>query len=367
VKDLGSTNGTFVDSVQITEAIARTGSSIRAGDTSFRISAAPVQTVEPSQRTRLGGLVGESLPMRELFAVLELASPSMATVLIQGESGTGKEVAARTIHDRSPRADKPFVIVDCSAAVEQLIESQLFGHVRGSFTGAVGDRKGAFVEGHGGTVFLDEIGELPLQAQARLLRVLEAHTVQPIGSDRPTSVDVRVVAATHRDLRSMVEEQKFRFDLFHRLAVVHVLIPPLRERLDDLPSLVRVFYEGRGVDPGPIEGEPLEQLRHHLWPGNVRELRNVLERAFVLSGSEAPRFSELKIWFDAPSAAPYEVIDWSLPYKEAKERWLAAFERRYISAVYARCDQNISRAAEHAGLSRVHVRTLLDAHDLRKK
>ncbi len=365
VRDLQSTNGTFVDALRVNEALVPFSASIRCGDTTIKLSAEPPPTVAPSARTRFGGLVGESLVMREVFAVLELASPTEATLLVQGESGTGKELAARAIHDHSLRAQGPFVVVDCSAASEPLIDSQLFGHKRGAFTGAVADRKGAFAEAKGGTVVLDEIGEMALGAQARLLRALEARTVQPLGSDHPVGVDVRVIAATHRDLYAMVEAKTFRFDLFHRLAVVHVLIPPLRERLEDLVCLVRHFYEGRGIDPGPVEGENLERLRGHAFPGNVRELRNVLERAWVLAGKGAP-FKDLSLWLAAEAVSPFEVVDTSLPFKEAKERWVAAFERRYLSALWARFEGNISRAAEHAGLNRGHLRDLFEEHGIKR-
>jgi DNA-binding NtrC family response regulator len=363
VRDLGSTNGTFVDSVRVTEAVAPITASIRFGSTILRASAAPVATIPPSRRVRFGGLIGESMAMREVFAVLERASPTDATVLIQGETGTGKELAARAIHDHSARAEGPFVVLDCSSTHEQLIESQLFGHKRGAFTGGVRDRKGAFLEADRGTLFIDEIGELPLEAQAMLLRALEARTVQPVGADRPVPVDTRIVAATHRDLYTMVEEGKFRGDLFHRLGVVHVLIPSLRERIDDLEPLIRGFYEGRSFDPGPIEGGVLDELRAHGWPGNVRELRNVIERAWVLQGLVP--FAELRPWLAAANTDPTDVIDTHLPFKDAKEHWLAFFERRYIAAVFARYEGNISRAAEHAGINRNHFAKLLDQYGLR--
>jgi DNA-binding NtrC family response regulator len=364
VKDLGSTNGTWWQGTRITEVVVPLGSVVRFGGTSARFLSAQAPTVAPSARTRFGGLVGQSLAMRELFAVLELAAPTDATVLLGGESGTGKELAARALHDHSARADGPFVVVDCSAIGESLIDSHLFGHVRGAFTGAERDRKGAFVEATGGTLFLDELGELPLAVQGKLLRALEARTVQPLGSDRAVTIDARVVAATHRDLARQVEEKSFRFDLFYRLAVVHAVLPPLRDRLDDLPVLVTHFYEGRGIAPGAIDGPNLAALSAYAWPGNVRELRNVLERAWAMSGGGAP-FGQLRIWLDG--AAPDdvgEVVDTSLAFKEAKERWLVAFERRYLAGVFADHGGNISRAAAHAGLSRRHMRELLRKHEL---
>jgi DNA-binding NtrC family response regulator len=364
IADLGSTNGVFVDGVRVKEALAPISALIKVGDTTLRVQRTPTPKISPSLRERFGGLVGESSMMREVFAVLELAAPTDAVVLIQGESGTGKELAARAIHDHSARAHRPFVVLDCSTTNEQLIESQLFGHRVGAFTGAVAHREGAFLEANGGTIFLDEIGELPLASQAKLLRVLDQRTVTPVGTDKPVPIDVRVISATHRDLAAMVDAKTFRFDLFHRLSVVHVALPALRERLEDLPCLVRYFYEGRGHDPGPIDGENLELLRSHRWPGNVREMRNVLDRAWVLSANKT-RFSELSIWFGAETGNGLEVVDGTLPFKEAKRRWVEIFERRYLTAVFARYNGNIARASAFAGINRRHLRGLLDSYQLR--
>ena len=241
LKDLGSTNGTWYQGTRVTEVVVPAGATIKFGNTPVRVSAGDAPSLPPSDRDYFGEMAGKSVAMRELFAVLEMAAPSDATVLIEGESGTGKELAARAIHDASARKAGAFVVVDCSGIAETLIDSHLFGHVKGAFTGADRDRKGAFVEASGGTLFLDELGELPLAAQAKLLRALEAQTVQPVGADRPVKVDTRVVAATHRDLARMVAAKEFRFDLFYRLAVVHVALPPLRERLEDLPHLIGSF------------------------------------------------------------------------------------------------------------------------------
>ncbi len=373
IKDLGSTNGTWWQGTKVGEVVVPAGATVQFGATPVRISAAEAMSLPPSERDQFGAMAGKSVVMRELFAVLEMAAPSEATVLIEGESGTGKELAARAIHEASSRAKGPFVVVDCSAISENLFDSHLFGHVRGAFTGADRDRKGAFVEASGGTLFLDELGELPITAQAKLLRVLEAQTVQPVGADRPIQVDTRVVAATHRDLSRMVAAKQFRFDLFYRLAVVHVALPPLRERLEDLPHLIATFYAhrsaDRGADPGPIDGDNLERMRRHAWPGNVRELRNVLERAWALSGPAGARtakFRELRLWLDPNAASPQlsEVVDTALPFKEAKERWNDHFERRYIAMVFTSNASNVTRAAEHAGLSRRHFRELLYKHGI---
>jgi len=365
VRDLDSTNGTFVNATRISEVIVAPGACVRCGDTTLQLVGVPAPVVPPSTRTRFGGLVAESALMRELFAVLELAAPTDATVLLQGESGTGKELAARALHDHSPRASGAFVVVDCSASNEALIDSQLFGHKVGAFTGAVTARKGAFVAANGGTVFVDELGELPLTSQARLLRALESRTVQPLGSDQDVAFDARVVAATHRDLLAMVEAKKFRFDLFHRIVVVHASVPPLRQRPEDLPSVIRCFYEGRGLDPGPIDGPNLARLQQHGWPGNVRELRNVLERAWVLSGGGAP-FRELQIWIGSLSTEPVDSVHTTLPFREAKDQWVAQFARRYLTAVYERSGYNITRAAQQAQVSRRHFRELLQQYGLKK-
>ena len=369
IKDLGSTNGTWWQGTKVGEVVVPSGATVQFGATPVRISAAEALSLPPSEQDHFGAMAGKSVAMRELFAVLEMAAPTDATVLIEGESGTGKELAARAIHEASGRAKGPFVVVDCSAISETLVDSHLFGHVRGAFTGAERDRKGAFVEASGGTLFLDELGELPIAAQAKLLRVLEAQTVQPVGADRPVQVDTRVVAATHRDLSRMVAAKQFRFDLFYRLAVVHVALPPLRERLEDLPHLVATFYRTRGAEPGPIDGDNLERMRRHAWPGNVRELRNVLERAWALSGPAAgqlARFRDLRLWLDPNAAQPQltEVVDTALPFKEAKERWNDHFERRYVAMVFASNASNVTRAAEHAGLSRRHFRELLCRHGI---
>ncbi len=365
VSDLGSKNGTFHQSVRISEATLPFGATLRLGHTTLHFIERQRPRMSPSDRKRFGGMVGDSRALREVFAILELASPTDATVVLQGESGTGKEVAARAIHDHSQRAHGPLVVLDCSAAKEQLIESDLFGHIKGAFTGAVSNRPGAFVQAAGGTLFLDEIGELPLAAQARLLRALEERTVQPLGSDKSVTVDVRIVAATHRDLAAMVAAGTFRFDLYHRLAVVHVYLPPLRERPGDIEALIRHFYEGRGAAAGDIQGEGLQQLKAYPWPGNVRELRNVLERAWVLSGTTAPRFTDLRLWLtEAPTKTNEPALDTHLPYKEAKEHWLSLFEERYAAAVFELHQKNLTHAALHAGIARRHFRRLLRKHGL---
>jgi transcriptional regulator with GAF, ATPase, and Fis domain len=290
------------------------------------------------------------------------------TVLITGETGTGKELVARALHATGPRKDRRFVTVNCSAVVETLFESELFGHVRGAFTGATENKPGLFELADTGTLFLDEIGELPLTVQAKLLRVLELGEVHRVGSLEPRRVSVHVIAATNRDLRAEVEAGRFRSDLFYRLNIVEVKLPPLRDRREDIPYLTAAFVRETaerlqkplvGLTPG---AERLLGVAR--WDGNVRELRNVLERAWAMSGPKAA-FRELRLWLD-PGAASQpqlaEVVDTSLPFKEAKERWNDTFERRYVAAVFADAGHNVTRAAEHAGLSRRHFRELLYKH-----
>ena len=368
IQDLESKNGTYADGVRVYDMVSPIGRSatilVKVGDSTLRIGPASSRSIKPSKRTRFGALVGETPAMREVFAVLELAAKADATILLEGESGTGKELAARALHDHSKRAEGPFVVLDCSAINAELVDSQLFGHVVGAFTGAVKERNGAFVEAKGGTLFIDEIGELPPASQAKLLRALEARTVQPVGSDQLISIDTRVVAATHRDLAGMVDQGEYRFDLFHRLSVVHIVLPPLRERTGDLPALIRGFYEGREIDPGPIEGERLEHLCAHNWPGNVRELRNTLERSFVMSG-EVP-FLELDLWLSGGERSrASQSVEISLPFKEAKQRVVDAFERAYLAELIDRYD-NLSEASRHAGINRRHLRKLLEEHGLRE-
>lgn len=362
-RDLNSTNGSFYLGSRLSELVIPEGGCVSLGDSELRLLREQASTLPPSERRRFGGLVGHGVHMRELFAVLELVSPTDVTVLIEGESGTGKELVAQALHDHSARAAGPFVVFDCGAASEQLIESQLFGHLRGAFTGAEEDRAGAFAQAHGGTLFLDEIGELPVHLQPKLLRALEARSVQPLGAARPHPVDIRVLAATHRQLAQQVTQGRFRFDLLQRLAVVHAKLAPLRERREDIPALVAYFYEAYGADPGPIDGVNLQRLLAHDWPGNVRELRNVLDRARVLCAHPSPAFADLEVIID-PGTEPSDLVDVTLPYKEAKERCLRDFEQRYIATLFATCDGNISEAARRSGINRNHFRKLLLKHQL---
>jgi DNA-binding NtrC family response regulator len=292
-------------------------------------------------------------------------------VLLLGESGTGKELMARGIHDASPRRDGPFIVFDCGAATDNLIESDLFGHVKGAFTGAAGDRQGAFAAADGGTLFLDEIGDLPIALQPKLLRMLEAGEVIPLGGRKSERHDVRVVAATHRDVFGEVARGGFRGDLYYRLAVIEVHVPPLRQRHGDIAHLVARFLERAGApqlarEVEALPGPALERLERYHWPGNVRELRNVITRAVALAGPDDD-FASLPILLrptvgapDGPAPARAD-----RPFHEAKDEVVARFEREYLTDLVARAGGNLSAAARQAGVERKFLYKLLERAGLR--
>jgi two-component system, NtrC family, response regulator GlrR len=325
-----------------------------------------------SEPTRFGNLVGRSAPMRTLFELLQRAAVSDATVLIEGETGTGKEATAETIHREGNRKNGPFVVIDCSSIPGQLLESELFGHERGAFTGAVAARQGAFQAASGGTIFLDEIGELPIDMQPKILRALERRHAKPVGATQYEEFDVRVIAATNRSLRAEVQAQRFRSDLYYRLAVVQVKLPPMRERLTDLPLLVENMMRGLGVQDQPIatalRSQPfLDRLMHYRWPGNVRQLRNYIERCVALDDATLP--TNLDTMPPPPSGAPregtHDAIDISQPLKYARERCIGNFERRYLEALLRKHNNNVSAAARAAEVDRIHFYRLLWKHGLR--
>jgi DNA-binding NtrC family response regulator len=272
--------------VEVREVYLTPGQTFRVGDTEVSVeSRRSARTSLAREENRLGPLVGASRPMRRLYSILRAVAETHATVLVQGESGTGKELIAQALHELSGRAGE-LVAFDAATTDPEMVRSDLFGHEKGAFTGAETAREGAFRRAHRGTLFLDEIGELAPQLQARLLRVLETRRVSPLGSDDPVAVDVRIVAATHRDLAAMARDGEFRHDLYHRLAVVPITVPPLRERLEDLPLLIEHLTETLGLELR-LGKAAREALENYTWPGNVRELRNVLERASALaSGRE---------------------------------------------------------------------------------
>ncbi len=367
--DLGSTNGTFVEGVQIERCLLHPGAVLRVGATRIAFEDAGQTTrVALSPRVRFGTMVGGSEAMRRVFDLLEHAARTESTILLSGETGTGKEAAAESVHAESGRADGPFVVVDCGALPATLLESELFGHEKGAFTGAAAARAGAFEAADGGTVFLDEIGELPLDLQPKLLRVLEKKQIKRVGASTPRAVDVRVVAATNRDLRGEVNARAFRSDLYYRLAVLEVRLPPLRDRPEDLPLLVEQLLGGLG-EVQPEVRRQLTQLdfiaglARHPWPGNVRELRNHLERCIALREALALEGGEL-----SPRIADDEgLIDPRRSYSESRKSWLETFERRYLEALLALHDGNVSAAARAAHVDRAQLYRLLWRHGLRER
>jgi DNA-binding NtrC family response regulator len=370
ISDLGSKNGTVIDGVAVTKVVAPPGVAIRIGKTLIQLMPADeVIDIPPSESEHFGGLYGASTTMRQVFAMLERAARTNAPVLFLGESGTGKELMARGVHDASPRRDGPFVVFDCGAATDNLIESDLFGHIKGAFTGAVADREGAFAAAHGGTLFLDEIGDLPVTLQPKLLRMLEAGEVVPVGGRKSERYDVRVVAATHRDVFSEVARGGFRGDLYYRLAVVEVHVPPLRQRIGDLAKLVVMFLDRAGAShlTSQVGGAAMERLERYHWPGNVRELRNVITRAVALAGPDDD-FQSLPYVLRPTTAAPETVIARAdRPFHEAKDELVAKFEREYLSDLVQRAGGNLSQAARIAGLERKFLYKLLERNGLRQK
>ncbi len=373
VRDLGSRNGTMLGGVRLVEAEVPVGAVVTLGRTSLAIHPRwYVREVMPSTKRSFGELIGESVAMREIFAILERIAPTDVTVLVEGESGTGKELVARSVHHGSPRASKPYVVFDCGAVPAELAESELFGHKKGAFSGAQADREGAFQRAHGGTICLDEIGELPLDLQPKLLRVLETGEVRPVGSDTPRKLDVRVVAATNRDLEVEARRGRFRSDLLYRLEVVKLRIPPLRLRPEDVPALVARLLDGKLNAGDAPAGDNLRKLVGYGWPGNVRELRNVLTRAVALAqvpGKPPASFASLVFNLGPASAQPVTIgfempgVSSPLPYRDAKDQLMLDFHRAYVGALLERHKGNVQRAAQAAGLSRNHLYQLMKRID----
>ena len=386
VKDLGSTNGSFINKVRIKEAYLKSGCTLTLGKTNLRFHSFDEQVdIRPSNEERFGEIIGTNVRMRELFGILEKIAPTATTVVIEGETGTGKEVVARTIHQRSTRKDKPFVVFDCSAVPDNLIESELFGHEKGSFTGAIMARQGVFEMANTGTIFLDELGELNLELQPKLLRVLEAREVKRVGGHRAVNVDVRVIAATNRKLEEEVREGRFREDLYYRLSVVRVFLPPLRERNEDLTLLIDHFLETGSFNRTSegeqrIEGmsnDALDTLLTHEWPGNVRELLNVIERACsfaegnrielqdlpsqMLDSGHAQRLTALKPRIMQDTDGDISALG---TFKEAKEHWVSTFERDYIVRLLDQFNYNISHAARAADIDRKYFRKLMKKYTI---
>jgi len=363
VKDLGSRNGTRVNGVRVREAELQEGMVLRVGQLELVFTPLAERNELPvAPVTSFGTLVGSSVPLRTAFAQLAKAAAKDVTVLLTGESGTGKSEAAELLHEQSGRAGKPLRVVDCAAVPANLLESELFGHERGAFTGAIQRRVGVFEEAEGGTVFLDEVGELPLDLQPKLLRVLEAREVRRLGANRYLPVDVRVVAATNRDLRAEVNVGRFRPDLYFRLAVLTVRLPPLRERPGDIPLIAKQLLGRLTLDEETRRAlaEPafLSRLQLSPWPGNVRELRNHLERCAALQEALQPATED-------PSPQHLDALDVSIPFSEARRRLLDSFEQGYVRALLDRHDGNVSRAAATAGVDRAHLHRIMRRQKMR--
>jgi DNA-binding NtrC family response regulator len=392
-----STNGTFVNKVRIKEAFLTPGCMIAAGKKKLKFNAKEEKVdIVPSQNDRCADIVGQNSRMREIYSIIEKIAPTATTVVIEGETGTGKEVVAQSIHKLSPRNDGPIIIFDCGAVPPNLIESELFGHEKGSFTGAVMTRQGLFEMADGGTLFLDELGELPIDLQPKLLRVLEQREVRRVGAAKPIKVDVRIIAATNRNLADEVKAGNFRQDLFYRLSVVRLTLPALRERPDDIPLLVNHFFQnarynkdssGKQIVNG-ITPAAVACLQAYPWPGNVRELVNVVERSISFAeggvidvtdfpehvqkaepapiakpGTSMPTGEGVSLSKTTPRP-PAELMAENVTFKDAKEKWVSSFERDYIISLLKRQKGNISHAAREADIDRKYFRKLMKKYDI---
>jgi len=364
VIDAGSRNGTVLDGVTVRDAFARADSTITIGNTALRLLLLhDVVLIPLSSRESFGGLLGTSAAMRVAFTMLERAAAVDDTVLIEGETGTGKELAAEALHEESSRSGGPFIVFDCSAVAPTLMESELFGHVRGAFSGAIADREGALEAADGGTLFLDEIGELPVELQPKLLRALERFEVRRVGSNTPVRVDVRVVAATNRKLAEEVARKAFREDLYYRLAVMRVTLPPLRERPEDIPMLVEAFCRERlerGRPVSPVAERVVRGMMSQAWPGNVRELRNAVIRAVSVGGADDAAAH-------LPANGPLVTgrIDLGVPLKEARDKLCDTFEEAYLRQALVETGGNVSHAARLAGVNRKFIQRAVRRFGLR--
>jgi two-component system response regulator GlrR len=370
LRDLGSRNGTLVGNVAVKEAVLTSGLEIKIGTTTLRFEMGgeagrlghlahdPVRDEELAEApTRFGAAIGTSPPLRRVFALLGRLAPTDLTIMLIGETGTGKDVLARAVHENSARAQGPFGIFDCGAVAPNLIESELFGHVKGAFTGAVAERQGAFERANGGTLFLDEIGELPLDLQPKLLRVLEQRHLRRVGGGEDRPVDARIIAATNRDLETQVREGAFRQDLFFRLSMAVLHVPPLRERAEDLPLLIDHFIAetGRSMTVAP---ETLELLRRYEWPGNVRELKNAVTAAVTIADGDvlAPRHL---IFFRPQKRRP------SIPKFLLAGQSLEALEKAAIGQTLRQFDGNRTKAARALGIAASTLYEKIKKYDLR--
>ena len=426
--DLDSTNGTFIDDEAVEQVPLRPGQIFRVGRTKIRVERIREKlAIKTTEDTRYDNIIGQSQALREIFSIMDRVAPSELSVVIEGETGSGKELIARAIHEHSRRKGQPFVVFDCSAFPANLLESQLFGHEKGAFTGAVKRHRGVFERANGGTIFFDELGELDMEFQAKFLRVLETGEFRPVGSEKTVSTDVRVVCATNRDLEERIAEGEFRRDLFYRLAQVRFRLPPLRERVEDIPLLVEHFLEAQAERTGAVPrmaADAHTTLQRYSWPGNIRELRNVVEKAVAMcagshitadylrgelrvghgglaNAASAPSPSgphpSVRGSFAPAAGAPAPGVtgaqinegeqsrlvslrpghiqvntrmlrddDSIIPFKDAKDAIISEFEKRYIELLLERCEENVSKAARVAQVDRRHFYRLLKKHDFQE-
>jgi transcriptional regulator with GAF, ATPase, and Fis domain len=375
--DRQSTNGTYIQNLRVREVFLHPNCEFLVGNSLIRFEP-EVESVRvvPMARGSYGELIGSAPRMREIYGIIDKVAPSDLSVVVEGETGTGKELVARALHTHSRRASRPLVIFDCSAFPENLLESELFGHEKGSFSGAIRTHRGVFERAEGGTIFFDELGEMSLNLQPKFLRALESGEIRRVGGERTIKVDVRVVAATNRNLAQLVEEGQFRRDLFYRLAKVRMTLPPLRDRPDDLPRLCDHFLdELRKARPElrvrRFSEEALALLAAYDWPGNVRELRNVVERSATFCEDECIEVEDLPGDLQARLGRPLQKslpapgsVDPGTGLKEAKEIIVAQFERDYLVLLLERHEQNISRVAREAGIDRRHVYRLMKKYGI---
>lgn len=379
LKDLDSTNGTYLNGSKVKEAYLAPGDVIKAGNSLIEFIAFDEKVfLEPSEKESFGEMVGKSRKMRQIFALLEKIAPTHATVIIEGETGTGKDLVAKAIHEHSTRRSKPFIVFDCSGVAPNLIESELFGHEKGAFTGAHRSRPGVFEAAKGGTIFLDEIAELPLDLQPKLLRALESREVRRVGANTPTRIDARVICATNRNLKNEIKEGQFREDLYYRLSVVKIVLPPLRDRTEDIPLIVeRLLQRGifnktpTGFKVARVEDEALKLLYRYPWPGNVRELANVMERACSFVVGNIIKRADLEFIFsemeDREELTDRMRVDPNLPFKEAKQQVVEVFEKEYLEELLKKHNYNLSKAAREAKVDRKHIRNLLKKYGIPTK
>ena len=367
--DLDSTNGTYVDGKRAERVFLSPGATLTVGTTSIVFTPLDEDIeIELDGEGFLGGMVGRSLKMRQLFGLIKKIAPMDVSVVLQGETGTGKELAARAIHDLSARAKGPFVVLDCGAIPPNLIESELFGHEKGAFTGAISSRPGAFERASGGTIFMDEMGELQLDLQPKLLRVLENRELRRVGGNEVLGVDVRVIAASNRDLAKEVQAGNFREDLYFRLSVINLLLPSLRQRRDDIPHIIRHVLEDPETlarhGPKGISPRAMAVLMNYAWPGNVRELINVVSHVLTFSEGREIDLANLPTRLQGEEGAGPLPFNEHLSFKEAKDQLLGSFEREYLAVVLRRCEGNMSRAARESGMHRKSIERLVKKYGL---